>query len=111
MELTLNITHDDICNGVADDCARCPVALATIRAFAAAGHTVDRDIWNGPTINVSGEEIDVWCDDGSHYRASQTTAITAFVDAYDAEGGYRADTYYAKPFVALVTFDHVAPAN
>ncbi len=78
MKLTIEVTQEDIDHGEPNNCYECPVATATKRAFEKAGlqpHTVD----------VSCQEITVFCGDGCHWHANTDDKIDNFIDGFDVD--------------------------
>lgn len=93
--LKINVTHDDIDNGLRKDSEACPIALATARAVKALyGDALE-------TLEVDGDISFVL--DGYHYKQQNPiSAIGEFTAAFDVED-------YVGPIELEVRFEIEIP--
>ena len=75
--LVLEVTQEDIDKGIAEDCEKCPIALALIRALKA------KNVKFGP-VSVDGEHIEVYESPLGNYESYRVNEkIGKFVEDFD----------------------------
>jgi hypothetical protein len=103
MRLTIDVTQEDIDQGEVGSCGKCPVALATIRSFEAAGHRLD---WEGDDedypVSVSAPLVLAYLETGGWYEADPPPAAYLFIGDFDR--GRKVD-----PFSFEAEFELVLP--
>lgn len=93
LTITINITEDDIKNGIADSCEECPAAIAVYRALT----DTDPELYCELIPYVGDGYVHLFQGEDILFSTPQGPDVGHFVENFD-------DTRYVTPFTVELTF-------